>query len=270
MSRPVKRLLISVGLCLLVVCMYVGWLLLAIEAAAHLVVWQSEHGGLTLTYFPLKDQAIICAGDEYVAGGERTWTMTEPGGTDWIIAAPVVPSPEELLGRAWIRDLDTSGVANPSPHPRYGLRSSSAKGLVSFYAAASGVQRLNIVDALEEACKESQAFCEAFEQVRFFAARDGTFECIDDPDRFKSEGEATVTPGESKAIAMARGHLERQYGKEIRATFAVASAEWGYQVDFTDVQCIGAATGQWEPVAEGFGRVFLSWGHDVVRIEAGP
>ena len=166
MSRPVKRLLMSLAVVLLVACMWVGWLVLRVHAAAQHVVWQAKEGGLTLSYFPLKDQAMIFVGTDYTQGGTLTWAKTDPGATNWIIAAPVVPAPEVLLGRAWIGKPDKSLQTEPQPHPRYGLMSSSAEGLARFYADASEVQRWSIVDMLENACGSNDSFSSALQHVQ--------------------------------------------------------------------------------------------------------
>ena len=101
---------------------------------------------------------MIFVGTDYTQGGTLTWAKTDPGATNWIIAAPVVPAPEVLLGRAWIGKPDKSLQTEPQPHPRYGLMSSSAEGLARFYADASEVQRWSIVDMLENACGSNDSF----------------------------------------------------------------------------------------------------------------
>lgn len=270
MSRHIKRLLMLFGFVVLVACMWIGWYLLRIHAATQHIAWQAQEGGLTLSYFPLKDQAIIFVGSDYAQGGTLTWTMTDPGATNWIIAPPPLSAPEELLGRAWIGKLHASLQAEPQPHPKYGLRSSSARGLVSLYADASEVQRLSIVYQFEQACEKNHSFCDALQKVQALAGRSSTIQYIDDPSRFKGESDATLTPEEAKAIMIAKRHLERQFGKQLRASFTVSSAEWGYQVDFTDVQCITDAGDRWERVSEGFGEVLLSEGFDVIKASIGP
>lgn len=91
MSRHIKRLLMLFGFVVLVACMWIGWYLLRIHAATQHIAWQAQEGGLTLSYFPLKDQAIIFVGSDYAQGGTLTWTMTDPGATNWIIAPPPYP-----------------------------------------------------------------------------------------------------------------------------------------------------------------------------------
>lgn len=270
MSRPVKRLLLLFGFVFLVASLWIGWHLLRIQAATHHVTWQTKEGGLRLSYFPLKDQAVINADNDYVPGGTHTWTMTDRGATNWIIAAPVVRTPEELFGRAWIGKPETSLQADSQLVPRHGLLSSSARGLVNLYADASGGQRLNIVYRLEQACGKNPSFCDAFHEVQALAARRSTIQYIDDSSRFKGEGDAALTQEESKAIIIAKRHLERLFGKQVRASFAVSSAERGYQVDFTDVQCLTDAGDQWERVSEGFGEVFLTNDSDVIQADIGP
>lgn len=75
---------------------------------------------------------------------------------------------------------------------------------------------------------------------------------------------------ESKAIAVAKRHLELQYGHPLRATFTIASAEWGFQVNFANVECNSGAHGTWARVPEGFGEVFLSRDLDVIQASIGP
>ena len=79
-----------------------------------------------------------------------------------------------------------------------------------------------------------------------------------------------MTEQESKAIAVAKRHLELQYGHPVRATLTVASADWGFQVNFTDVQCDSNARGQWDRVPEGFGEIFLSQDLYVIQANVGP
>lgn len=79
-----------------------------------------------------------------------------------------------------------------------------------------------------------------------------------------------MTEQESKAIAVAKRNLELQYGHPVRATFAVASTDWGFQVNFTDVQCNTNSSGNWDSVPEGFGEVFLSQDLCVIQANVGP
>ena len=95
-------------------------------------------------------------------------------------------------------------------------------------------------------------------------------EHIHDASRFKDEGDAALRQDESKAIGIAKRHLQRQFGKQLRGTFTVAAADWGYQVDFEDLQSVADAGDQWEQVSEGFGEVFLSKDFLVIRADVGP
>lgn len=56
----------------------------------------------------------------------------------------------------------------------------------------------------------------------------------------------------------------------MRAMVRVATAEWGYQVDFTNVELMDAADGPWEPMVEGFGEVFLAPDFSVIEAAIGP
>ena len=270
MSRPVKRLLVLLGFVLLAGCLWFGYQLLRIHAACQHVVWQAEEGGLTLTYFPLKDDATMLPGANYKPGGTLTWTMTHPGSTNWIIAAPRVPAPEKLFGRAYIPRPDEDVRGEPQPDPQYGLMSSSARGMVRLYADVSDNQRLNIVDKLEFACEQYNSFCEEFQEVQALSERRSTIHYIDDPGSFKGEDDPALTPDESKAIMTAKRHLERLFGKQIRATFTVSSDDWGYQVDLTDLHCVVYPGSRWERIVEGFGEVFLSTDFDVIEADIGP
>jgi hypothetical protein len=127
------------------------------------------------------------------------------------------------------------------------------------------------VQTLEFACDANPSFCDALQHVEAAAQSNSEqIQYISDPSRFKSENDATLNEQESQAIAAAKRHLKIYFGKQFRATFAVSSAEWGYQVDFTDVYCVAETGGRWERVPEGFGEVFLSKELDVLRACVGP
>ena len=79
-----------------------------------------------------------------------------------------------------------------------------------------------------------------------------------------------MTEQESKASAVVKRNLELQYGHTVRATLTVASADWPFQVNFTDVQCNTNSSGNWDWVPEGFGEVFLSQDLCVIQVNIGP
>lgn len=69
---------------------------------------------------------------------------------------------------------------------------------------------------------------------------------------------------------MAKRYLELQYGHPVRATFAVASADWEFQVNFSNVECDSDAHWTWARVPEGFGEVFLSQDLCVIQASISP
>ncbi len=145
---------------------WVGWQLYLVDGAAQLIVWQTDDGGLTLLYHPLKNHKTIFAGDAYVSGSRRVWRMTDPGGSQRLVGAPEVPSPESLFAEAWIADVDPSPDSDCGPHPQHGLSCSTGAGLTALYADASESQRSNIDGMLQSACEVNPSYCAFASQVR--------------------------------------------------------------------------------------------------------
>lgn len=266
MSRTVKRILLLVGCLLLVPILWVGWQLFRIEAMFCTVTWQTTEGGLTLIYVPAKETAIIYVGSDYKNGGTLTWEMTDPGTTKLPIGAPIVPAPEILFARAAIGKPDLQLRGDPQPDPKSGLESSSARGLSSLYA--DGLEE-NIMHTLEYACSANELFCGALHDVQRLAEMASMIQYIDDSTQFKHDGDIALTAEESKAIMVAKRHLERQFAKPLQASFTVSSAAWGYQVNFANARCMVYAGNKWVSVPEGFGEVFLSKEHFVLRSDIG-
>ena len=169
MSKLVRRVVQTVAVMMVVLLSWFGWHLYLINGATKSIVWQTEEGGLTLHYFPLKAQATLLVGDDYFQGSPRTWRMTEAGASKRIVGAPQVPFPEELFADANIASVDRSPSAECGPDPRFGLTCSSGAGLVSIYADVSYLQRSNIVWKLEYACETDANYCAFLSRVRDLA-----------------------------------------------------------------------------------------------------
>ena len=91
MSKPVRRILQAIAVLVILLLSWFGWQMYRLNGATKFMVWQTDEGGLTLTYFPLKDQATLLVGDDYVRGSQRTWRMTEPGAAKRNVALPSQP-----------------------------------------------------------------------------------------------------------------------------------------------------------------------------------
>ena len=92
---------------------------------------------------------------------------------------------------------------------------------------------------------------------------------VTDVTQFKEDGDPSLSPDETKALSVAKAHLEKEFGLPVKGALSVARSRTGYQVDFHDLQT-KAKDGQWHEVVEGFGEVFLSPTHEVVRADIGP
>ncbi len=169
MPKPVRRLLQIFSVLVVLVLSWFGWQLYRINGATESMVWQIEEGGLTLTYFPLKDHATLFVSDDYVRGSDRTWRMTEPGASNRIVGAIPVPSPERLFSDAYVYPVHKSIDADCGPDARYGLKCSSGTGVVNLYSDVSDLQRSNIIWNLEYACERDAAYCVFLSQVRDLA-----------------------------------------------------------------------------------------------------
>ena len=146
--------------------LWLGWVLLKIEAASRQVTWQTDDQSLTLVYFPLKDQTYLAVGAGY-AKGKRKWLVTDYGATRWLIASIELPDPEELFMDAWIRRPASKQESDydANPDPRFGLTYSSPDGLVKYSDEAAELQQLNLVDMLDWECQQSGSCCGAYRTV---------------------------------------------------------------------------------------------------------
>ncbi|HNQ24811.1 MAG TPA: hypothetical protein PKK06_17150 [Phycisphaerae bacterium] len=169
MSKWIRRVLQAVAVLAILLLSCFGWLMYRLNGATRIMVWQIEEGGLTLTYFPLKNQATLLVGDQYARGSKRTWKMTDPGASKRLVGAIPAPSPEELFSRARVSDVDTSGSADCGPDSKYGLTCSSGAGLVNLYTDVTDPQRSNILWMLEYACETNADYCVFVSQVRDLA-----------------------------------------------------------------------------------------------------
>lgn len=91
---------------------------------------------------------------------------------------------------------------------------------------------------------------------------------IHDPKLFKSEESKTSTAGERRAVVLAKEVIAKRLKAQIRGRFSVASAGWGYQVNFSRLEIKKLRT--WKEVSEGFGEVFFDKNLDKVEINYGP
>ncbi len=94
------------------------------------------------------------------------------------------------------------------------------------------------------------------------------FAYIRDAKLFKSEKSKDLTPEARRALRFAKGIMALRLEADIRGTFSVAQAAWGYQVNFSRLEVNKA--GVWTEVSEGFGEVFLSKGLDKIEVDYGP
>lgn len=158
MSSRLRRITIVFTLLLVPPISYLGYEFLRLQAAAQMVTWHLESGGLSIHYFPLKNHVTIFVDDEYETGIVRTWVLSDPGGTNWWLVAPPSPSPEELLARAWIsKPEECSGTTGQSDRTVY---VTSGKGLVALFPDVSEDQKINIIAKLEMACEHKSCFCD--------------------------------------------------------------------------------------------------------------
>lgn len=113
----------------------VGWTLWLIDGQVCWIEWETDRGGLILSYFPGKQQIHMEATDAYLPGEALHWRMIEPGKSNRWLGAPTVPPIEDLFARAHV--LQKRGRSTPH-------------GLIAFYADANELRRMQIADTLED------------------------------------------------------------------------------------------------------------------------
>jgi hypothetical protein len=91
---------------------------------------------------------------------------------------------------------------------------------------------------------------------------------IREPAAFVREGSEKLLPEQKKALAFAKAVLRLYLGSEVRGQFSIATADWGYQIDFSKIET--KQDGKWTPAVEGFGEVFLSTRLSRIQIDYGP
>jgi hypothetical protein len=77
-----------------------------------------------------------------------------------------------------------------------------------------------------------------------------------------------LTPAQRKALRFSKNVLGLYLEAEIKGVFSIAEADWGFQVQFTQIEI--KRNGKWEAAVEGFGEVFLDKDLSRIQIDYGP
>jgi len=92
---------------------------------------------------------------------------------------------------------------------------------------------------------------------------------ISDDAQFKEASDPTLSSDQKRALKFAQDILKLFLkGAQVQANYAIAEAEWGYQINYDAVKVF--ESDKWVDVDEGFGEIFLSPGLSRIQIDFGP
>jgi len=94
------------------------------------------------------------------------------------------------------------------------------------------------------------------------------FGYVSDRSAFNQEQSVVAGSAQARALRLAKAYLSHFLDQEIRGTFSVAEADWGFQVNFTGLKKRKGEA--WVSIDEGFGEVFISKDFTRMQLCYGP